>query len=115
MGRLTSCLAGDNKVLMCGIEYTPEAREDLKMLKKYDQNEIIDGIREQLRHEPKQETRHRKKLRPNDVADWELRIGRFRVLYNVDDEESIVSVERVGMKVRHSLYVRGERIDLWKP
>lgn len=58
------------------------------------------------------ETRNRKKLRSNDIADWELRLGKFRVFYNVEDEVFIVSIETVGFKVGNLLFVRGEKRDL---
>jgi mRNA-degrading endonuclease RelE of RelBE toxin-antitoxin system len=97
---------------MYEIEFTPEALEDLKSLKKFERQEIIEGIETQLRYEPTVETRNRKKLRPNDIAEWELRIGKFRVLYNVEDEVFIVSIEAVGFKVGNLLFVRGEKRDL---
>jgi mRNA-degrading endonuclease RelE of RelBE toxin-antitoxin system len=58
---------------MYAVEFTPEARDDLKSLRKNEQKEILDGIDDQLKYEPTVETRNRKRLRPNDVADWELR------------------------------------------
>ena len=97
---------------MYKIEFTPEAVRDLKALKKSEQKEVIDGIETQLKHEPMVETRNRKKLRPNDVAEWELRIGRFRVFYNVDETVHIVSVEAVGFKVGSQLFIRGEKRNL---
>jgi mRNA-degrading endonuclease RelE of RelBE toxin-antitoxin system len=66
------------------IEYTPEAIDDLKLFKKYEQQSIFDQVDEQLLYEPTLETRSRKKLRPNSVAEYELRIGKFRVFYDVD-------------------------------
>jgi hypothetical protein len=53
---------------MYKIEFTPEAVEDLKALRKFEQEEVVDGIESQLRHEPTVETRNRKKLRPHNVA-----------------------------------------------
>ena len=97
---------------MYEIEFTPEAVEDLKALREFEQEEVVDGIESQLRHEPTVETRNRKKLRPNNVAAWELRIGRFRVFYNVDEAVRIVSIEAVGFKVGNLLFVRGKRKDL---
>ena len=97
---------------MYEIEFTPEALEDLKSLRKFEQKEAIEGIESQLKHEPTLETRNRKKLRPNDVAEWELRIGRFRVFYNVDYEVPIVSVEAIGFKIGNLLFIRGEKRDV---
>lgn len=64
---------------MYEIEYTPEAREDLNSFRKFEQKRILDEIDAQLQYEPNVETRNRKKLRPNDVAEWELRIDNVRV------------------------------------
>lgn len=97
---------------MYEIEFTPEAVEDLNALRKFEQEEVVDGIESQLRREPMVETHNRKKLRPNNVAAWELRIGRFRVFYNVDQAVRIVSIEAVGFKVGNLLFVRGKRKDL---
>jgi len=97
---------------MYGIEFTPEANEDLKLFRKFEQQQILDEIERQLTYEPNVETRNRKEMRPNDVAGWELRIGKFRVFYNVDEETYTVSVEAVGFKVGSILFIRGERREL---
>ncbi|OOP56463.1 MAG: hypothetical protein AYP45_08910 [Candidatus Brocadia carolinensis] len=57
------------------IECIPKAIDDLKLLRKYEQQSIFDRINEQLLYEPALETRNRKKLRPNNVAEYELQIG----------------------------------------
>ena len=93
---------------MFDIDFTPEAKEDLKLLRKFEQQEIIDGIQKQLKHEPTVETRNRKKLRPNEVAEWEVRVGRFRVFYNVDEAAGIVIIEAIGFKIGSQLFIRGE-------
>jgi mRNA-degrading endonuclease RelE of RelBE toxin-antitoxin system len=97
---------------MYEIEFTPEALEDLKSFRKFEQNEIIDGIETQLKYEPTVETRQRKQLRPNDIAEWELRIGKFRVFYNVEEEVLIVSIEAVGFKIGNMLFIRGEKREI---
>ena len=97
---------------MYEIEFVSSAVEDMKALKKVEQQEILDGIESQLQHEPDVGTRNRKKLRPNPVAEWELRIGRFRVFYNIEDEIRIVSIEAIGFKIGNLLFVRNERREL---
>ena len=97
---------------MYDIEYTQEALVDLKSLQKSEQREILDAIVVQLRYEPTVQTRNRKILRPNAVADWELRIGTFRVLYNVDEEVVVVEIQRIGKKERNIYYFRGQQEDL---
>ena len=68
---------------MYEIEFAHSARQDLKALRKFEQKIILDGIDEQLRSEPTAETLNRKRLEPNDIADWELRLRKYRVFYNV--------------------------------
>ena len=97
---------------MFEIEFTPEAKDDLKALKKSEQVEVIVAIETQLQYEPTTETRNRKRLRPNDVAEWELRVGKFRVLYNADNSTLTVRIEVIGFKVGNLLFVRGKRREL---
>ncbi len=94
------------------INYSFESLEDLHFFRKREQQEIMDSIDVQLRYEPTAETRNRKELRLNEVASWELRIGRFRVFYYVDEEDRIVSIEAIGFKIGHELFIRGERTEL---
>lgn len=64
---------------MYQIEYTEDAEQDLRSFRKFERKYIVDEIDANLQHEPTMETRNRKRLRPNDIADWELRIGKYRV------------------------------------
>jgi mRNA-degrading endonuclease RelE of RelBE toxin-antitoxin system len=94
---------------MYSISYTEQAIEDLQSFKKREQNVILDGVEQQLRYEPTKETRNRKRTRPNETAQWELRLGDFRVLYNVDDQIRIVEIQRIGEKQRDAFFFRGKR------
>jgi mRNA-degrading endonuclease RelE of RelBE toxin-antitoxin system len=71
---------------MFQIDFTPEALEDLRLLRAYDKRRIIEAVQAQLRHQPARETQNRKRLRPNESAEWEVRIAAFRVFYDVDEE-----------------------------
>ncbi len=97
---------------MYEIEYTAEALADLKLLKKLAQKQVLDEIDTQLMHEPDIETRNRKRLRPNDVAEWELRIGRFRVFYDVHAAVKTVRVDAIGYKEGNRLFIHGEEYEL---
>ena len=97
---------------MYEIKYTSEAVKDLRSLRKVDQEEVLDGVDTHLRYEPAAETRNRKKLRPNDVAEWELRLGKFRVFYDVLEEVQVARIEAVGIKEKNLLFIRGERRKL---
>ena len=97
---------------MFRIEFTPEAVEDLKLLRKYNQQQIMAAIERQLPDQAAQETRNRKRLRPNQLAEWELRVGDFRVFYDIDQENSSVKIEVVGYKQGNKLFVHGEEYEL---
>jgi len=97
---------------MFEIGFGPEAQDDLRALRKIDQTAAFAAIEEHLTHEPTVETRNRKRLRPNRIAEWELRAGNLRVLYNVDEARRFVRIEAVGVKTGSGLYVRGRRVQL---
>ncbi len=97
---------------MFEIEFTAEAEQDLKWFRKNEQSEILDAIDEQLRYEPTVETRNRKRLRPNQTAEWELRVGNFRVFYDVETVVRIISIEAIGLKIGSRLYFRGKEREL---
>lgn len=97
---------------MYEIEFSDDALQDLKSLKKNEQNEVLDDIDANLRHEPAIETRNRKRLRPNQTAEWELRIGHFRVFYDIYEAVKIVSIEAVGLKIGSLLRFRGKESPL---
>jgi mRNA-degrading endonuclease RelE of RelBE toxin-antitoxin system len=81
-------------------------------LRAYDQRRVIESVEEQLRHQPAQETRNRKRLRPNELAEWELRVASFRIFYDVEEENEIVKIEAVGYKQGNVLFIRGEEYQL---
>ena len=97
---------------MYEIEYTPEAIDDLKLFRKYEQQSIFNQINEQLLYEPVLETRNRKKLRPNNVAEYELRVRKFRVFYDVDEVAKIVKIEAIGHKESSRLLIHGKEYEL---
>ena len=94
------------------IELTLEAFEDLRGFRKREQIQIVAGIEVRLRHDPELETRNRKRLRPNQLCEWELRIGPYRVFYDVDLEKRCVKVEAIGYKRGSRLYLHGEEYEL---
>lgn len=81
-------------------------------LKKFEQQMIVSGIDAQLVHEPTVETRNRFRMRPNEVAEWALRIDSYRVFYSVADDVEIVRIEAVDFKRGNQLFVRGKRREL---
>ena len=95
------------------IEYSPEAEEHLRFLTARQCATVLDGVDEQLVHEPMAETRNRKPMRPNPLAPWELRIGNLRVYYDLEDEpEPMVHIRAVGIKERNRVRIGKEVIEL---
>jgi len=95
------------------IEFTPDAWEHLQDFSARDRTIILEGIETQLRHEPHVQTRNRKPLRENSLADWELRIGKFRVFYDIDDNNvRIVFIIAIGLKEGNRLFIGGKRFEL---
>jgi mRNA-degrading endonuclease RelE of RelBE toxin-antitoxin system len=97
---------------MFEIELAHSARQDLKALRKYEQQIILDGIQDQLQFEPTVATANRKQMEPNNIADWELRLGRYRVFYDVEEQTNIVLIQATGFKIGGELYIRGERREV---
>jgi len=83
---------------------------------KYD-SLIRAKIEEQLLFEPNVETNNRKPLsQPAPfAAEWEIRFGpgnRFRVLYDIDEQQRVVQVVAIGEKEGNHLIVGGEEVEL---
>ena len=92
---------------MYGIEFSVRVWDDLKSFPVRDQRIILDAIEEQLSHQPDVRTRNRKIL-INLVPPWhhvppvwELRVGDYRVFYDVIPEEQAVYVRAVRFKPPH--------------
>ena len=97
---------------MFSIELTETAYEHLAAFKSFERTLILDAIKVQLHHQPDVETRNRKSLRENPIADWELRAHKYRVFYEIDPERSIVRIVAVGYKEHNRLFIGGEEVEL---
>ncbi len=96
----------------CKVEFTERAVKQLEQFAKSARNVILDDVRLQLPHQPNVETKNRKLLRETVLADWELRVGKYRVFYDLDEEEKIVRIVAVGYKEHNDLYLEGEKFSL---
>ena len=89
------------------IDYAEGVSEDLANLRSYERKNILDAIDKQLLHEPTRQTQNRKILVSLIPAwehvppVWELRIGEYRVFYDVDEETSTVIIRAVRYKPPH--------------
>ena len=94
------------------VEYSSEVIGHLRVLTTRQQVTVLGQVDTQLAHQPHVETRNRKPMRPNPVAPWELRIGEFRVYYQVrDNPERIVQVLAVGIKRRDQVWIGGRAVE----
>lgn len=95
------------------VEFTPDAKEHFEELRAYDQGQILGAVKEQLIHTPTSETRNRKLMEPNPLADWELRVGgTLRVFYRVSESVQKVEVIAIGIKDRSRVLVGGKELKL---
>lgn len=86
------------------VQITESATKELKGIRAFDRHRIVEEIDNQLTHQPAEPTRNRKWL-DSVVPDfehvapvWELRVGEFRVFYDVDEAALIVVVRAVRRK-----------------
>lgn len=90
------------------ISITQEADAQLKVLSVREQRIIESAIAARLRHQPTLLSHAIKRLRPNPLAEFELRVGDLRILYNVEVDEAEVVLLIVGRKVANKLIVGGK-------
>jgi mRNA-degrading endonuclease RelE of RelBE toxin-antitoxin system len=94
------------------IEVSEDARTDLSYYSTFERKIITSEIRVQLAHQPQVETKNRKPVRDNPIASWELRVGKYRVFYEVAETVRIVAIVAVGHKEHNVLLVRGKEVKL---
>ena len=76
---------------------SPTALKQLRRLRRVDAAAILDAVDLHLRHEPDRPTRSRiKQLRGKQEATYRLRVGDYRVFYDVG--EGVVTVVAVFHK-----------------
>ena len=85
------------------IDYAASAEDDLASMPLTSTSFVLDKIDKQLLLKPDQQTRNRKPLfglAPPSlgiVPVWELRIGDFRVFYDIDVEGLVVTVQAIRL------------------
>ena len=80
--------------------------QDLKRIPVFHRNRILDAIEIQLTNTPDAPTKNRKLLEnlitPWEAVPpiWELRVGEYRVFYDVSEEEAVVFIRAIRRKPR---------------
>jgi mRNA-degrading endonuclease RelE of RelBE toxin-antitoxin system len=88
------------------ITITEDAESQLRALPARDQRILEAAIVSHLRYQPTMVSKAVKHLRPNPLAEFELRVGSLRALYNVEEDEVVILI--VGRKLGNKLIVEGE-------
>lgn len=95
--------------------FAPQVKDHLQAIDRKHHSLIRDTIDERLQWEPNVQTKNRKSLRePMLGADWELRLGpknRYRVLYDIDEDNHQVVILAIGVKDGERLIVGGEEVQ----
>jgi len=78
--------------LVCRIEVTPRARKDLKALPAREKQRVAEQI-DALRTDPRP-TGHKKLKGREDF--YRIRVGNYRVVYQVEDEVLLILIIRIG-------------------
>lgn len=96
-----------DSICMYVIRFAEGVLGDLKALRASDRRRIMEGIQRKLPHEPTRQTKHVKRLEkllpPFEHVPpiRQLRIGDFRVFYDVNDAEGMVLVRAIRRKPAH--------------
>jgi mRNA-degrading endonuclease RelE of RelBE toxin-antitoxin system len=91
------------------VELKESVIDDLRWFGKKNGRQLLREALQRLEEYPLAETRQMKTLRPNPVAQRELRLfGKYRVLFNADRSAQVVTIVLVGEKRGEALLVQGE-------
>jgi len=94
------------------VEIKEAAVEHLRWFGKKTGRKLLGAALEQLQRDPLAETKNQKDLRPNRIAQRELRLfGKYRVLFSVDEKDRLVTIILVGEKRGNRLLVAGEEFS----
>lgn len=83
------------------IEFTTEAQDTLLELSAFHRATIIAEIEQHLIHQPTMVSKSRiKQLKQPAIAEYRLRVGEFRVYYDVISDSNAVLILRIWEKGR---------------
>lgn len=89
------------------------AARQLRRLSTREQRILEAAILSRLEHLPTTSTKAIQRLRPNPLAEFELRAGDLRALYNVEGDEVVILI--LGRKVGNTLIVARSKASPRKP
>jgi mRNA-degrading endonuclease RelE of RelBE toxin-antitoxin system len=86
------------------LRFARDVVKDLRAVPAFHRRQIVAAVEAQLLHTPSIVTRNRKQLAnlippwPAEPPIWGLRVGTYRVFYDVDEEVKVVTVRAVRMR-----------------
>lgn len=93
---------------MFEIRFSEGVEEDLRKIKAFELRKLFDEMEVQLKNNPLETTKNKKKILENLIPPFDavspirqLRMGEYRVFYDVDEEEKVVFVRAVRRKPPH--------------
>ena len=92
--------------------FSEDARLHLRQMSARERQIVLAGILRNLEDEPTKESRNLKVLRPNPLAKFELRIGILRIFFEINVEESEVTILALGRKEGNRLFIGGKEVKL---
>jgi len=92
------------------ITFLRAAEDDLAWFRANEREVIYDAAMRILGTDAATESKRRKRLRLNPLAPWELRLGPYRVFYEVVGATK-VRIVAIGYKQHNALFIRGERMQ----
>ncbi|HEY2250466.1 MAG TPA: hypothetical protein VGH74_05375 [Planctomycetaceae bacterium] len=94
------------------VEIKEAAVEHLQWFGKKTGRRLLTTCISRLEQDPLAETKNLKTLRPNPIAQRELRLfGKYRVLFSVDEQNNLATVILVGEKRGDRLLVLGQEFS----
>jgi mRNA-degrading endonuclease RelE of RelBE toxin-antitoxin system len=95
------------------VEVKEAAVKHLQWFGKKTGRKLLQAALQRLEQDPLVETKNLKTLRPNPIAQRELRLfGKYRILFSLDDKKHLVTILLVGEKRGNRLWVLGEEFIL---
>jgi len=86
--------------------FAREAESDFGQIRLFYRRQILDAIEAHLSYTPTEVRRSRvKRLRLLESPAYRLRVGDFRVYYDVDEMEQVVTVLRILSKEQSLVYL----------
>jgi mRNA-degrading endonuclease RelE of RelBE toxin-antitoxin system len=86
------------------IAVKPDAAAELNGIRVFDRRRIVDDMKSELKTNPDTETKRKKRLDgvvagfPFEPPLWELKVGDYRVYYDVNSTERTVYVRAIRFK-----------------